>query len=154
MEILGFGDSLPIFWLAAAIIFAVVEGLTMGLATIWFAAGALAALVSALLGAGLWVQIALFFAVSLLLIVFARGIFVKKLGTGREKTNVSALIGKEGSVIKGIPPYGAGLVKAGGQEWTAVTESGEVAVKCGEIVEIVGIEGVKLIVRPRKEQRR
>ena len=91
MTIVGLTISMSVFWLAAAIIFAVIEGLTMGLTTIWFAAGSAVALIAALLGAGIPVQVVLFFAASILLLVFTRKLFVKKLHTGTEKTNVDAV---------------------------------------------------------------
>ena len=64
--------SAPVFWLVAAVVFAVIEGLTMGLTTIWFAGGAVVSLIAALLGAGLAVQIVLFFAVSIVLLFSTR----------------------------------------------------------------------------------
>ena len=64
--------SMPVFWLAAAVIFVIIEGLTMGLTTIWFAGGAVIALIAALLGAGLEIQIGLFFGVSIILLFSTR----------------------------------------------------------------------------------
>ncbi len=143
--------DMPVFWLAAAIIFVVIEGLTMGLTTIWFAGGAVVALAASLLGAGLAVQLVLFFAVSIVLLLSTRKIFVKKLHTGRTKTNVDALIGKEAIVIRPIRPMEGGLIKLGGQEWTAVCRE-NVSFETGEKVKVKAIEGVKAIVEPLKEE--
>ena len=104
--------SMPVFWLAAAVIFVIIEGLTMGLTTIWFAGGAVVALIAALLGANIVVQIVLFFVVSIVLLFSTRKLFVKKLHTGQEKTNVDALIGREAvvtSIIKPLEPVLSGL---------------------------------------------
>lgn len=148
MTIFGFTVSMSVFWLAAAIIFVVVEGLTMGLSTIWFAAGALAALIAALLSASIAVQIVIFFAVSALLLVFTRKLFVKQLKTGTEKTNVDALIGREAIVTTEIGPFSPGAVKLGGQVWTAVLKNSADSLEKGTAVKVIGIEGVKLIVCP------
>lgn len=148
MEIYGMTISMPVFWLAAAVIFVIIEGLTMGLVTIWFAAGSAAALAAALLGAGTPVQVVVFFAVAIVCLLFTRKIFVKKLHTGTEKTNVDALIGREAVVKTAVRPFSPGIVKIGGQEWTAVASDSEATLEEGTEVEVVGIEGVKAIVRP------
>lgn len=151
MTIMGFTISMSTFWLAAAIIFIIIEGITMGLTTIWFAAGAVAALAAALLSAGTPVQVVIFFAVSILLLVFTRKLFVKKLKTGTEKTNVDALIGKGAVVISAIKPFEPGVIKLGGQEWTAVLEDSQETLEEGAEVKVIGIEGVKAVVRPLKK---
>ena len=71
----GISIGMPVFWLIAAIIFAVSEALTVGLVTIWFAGGALVALAAALLGVGIPVQVVLFFVVSVGLLVSTRKLF-------------------------------------------------------------------------------
>lgn len=143
--------SAPIFWLAAAIIFVVVEGLTMGLTTIWFAGGAIIALIAALLGAGLAVQIVLFFGVSVVLLLLTRKLFVKKLRTGQEKTNIEALIGKEAVAISAIGQLSTGRVMIGGQEWSAVCGVEGLTIEEGTKVKVTAIEGVKAIVIPLSE---
>ena len=143
--------SAPIFWLAAAIIFVVVEGLTMGLTTIWFAGGAIIALIAALLGAGLAVQIVLFFGVSVVLLLSTRKLFVKKLRTGQEKTNIEALIGKEAVAISAIGQLSTGRVMIGGQEWSAVCGVEGLTIEEGTKVKVTAIEGVKAIVIPLSE---
>ncbi len=152
MTILGVTISMSVFWLVAAIIFAAIEGLTMGLTTIWFAAGAVVAMIAALLGAGIAVQVVLFFAASILLLVFTRKLFVKKLHTGAEKTNVDALIGKEAVVKTAIRPFSPGVVRIGGQDWTAVCQDADEALEEGTEVKVIGIEGVKAIVSPLNKQ--
>lgn len=142
-------DSLmPVFWLAVGVIFAVAEALTVGLVTIWFTGGAVAALIAALLGAGIPVQVALFLVVSIGLLVTTRKIFVNKLKTGTTKTNVDALVGEEAKVLTAIQPFEPGSVKLKGQEWTAVAKDDNLIIASGEIVKVVAIEGVKAVVAP------
>lgn len=148
MTFFGLTISMSVFWLAAAIIFVIIEGLTMGLTTIWFAAGSAVALIAALLGVAVGVQIVLFFVVSVVFLLFTRKLFVKKLHTGTEKTNVDALIGKEAVVKVSIKPFEPGIVRIGGQDWTAVCADNEETIAEGTEVEVVGIEGVRAIVRP------
>lgn len=142
-------ELMPAFWLAVGIIFAVSEALTVGLVTIWFTGGAVAALIAALLGAGIPVQIVLFLVVSIGLLVTTRKIFVKKLKTGMTKTNVDALIGEEAKVLTEIKPFEPGSVKLKGQEWTAVSKDDTLTIASGEVVKVVAIEGVKAVVKPQ-----
>lgn len=147
----GITIGMPVFWLVAAIVFAVSEALTVGLVTIWFAGGALVALAAALLGASTPVQIVLFFVVSIGLLVSTRRVFVNKLKTGKAKTNVDALIGEEAKVLTDIKPFEPGSIKLRGQEWTAVAKDDNLAIASGEIVKVVAIEGVKAIVKPQEK---
>ncbi len=140
--------SMPVFWLIAAVILAVIEALTMGLTTIWFAGGAVAALGAALLECSLPVQIIVFFVVSVVLLIGTRKIFVGKLRIGQEKTNLDALIDQEAMVIAEIRPMEVGIIRLGGQEWSAVCRDADTAVPAGETVIVKEIEGVKAVVVP------
>ena len=146
MIILGITVHLAVIWLIAAIVLLIVEALTAGLATIWFAAGAFVALIFALFDTALWLQVLVFFVSSIALLVSTRKIFVEKLKTGMEKTNVDALIGQEGLVTMDIAPFAPGQVKVKGQIWTAVGCRPDEAVPEGTLVRIRAIEGVKLVV--------
>lgn len=148
MTILGITIHLAIVWLIVAIICLIVEGLTAGLATIWFAGGAFIALIFALFDTGLGLQVAVFLISSVGLLVSTRKIFVEKLKTGTEKTNADALIGEEGLVTADIAPFAPGQVKVKGQVWTAVCEDSAAAVPSGTQIKVIAIEGVKLIVSP------
>lgn len=143
--------SMPIFWLAAAVIFVIIEGLTMGLTTIWFAGGSVAALAASLMDASLAIQIALFFVVSIVLLFSTRKLFVKKLHTGQEKTNVEALIGREAVVTAVIKPLEPGIIRLGSQDWTAVCKGEDTVIVKGTKVKVVAIEGVKAVVVPLTE---
>lgn len=151
MTLFGLTVSTIVFWLIIALIMLIVEALTAGLTTIWFAGGAFAALVCALLDLPIAVQIVIFFIVSICLLVFTRKIFVEKLKTGSQKTNVDALIGERAIVEAAIPAYGVGQVKVGGQVWSAICEKPDMEIEAGKLVKIHAIEGVKVIVVPVKE---
>ena len=142
----GFMISMVWIWLAAAIIFIIIEAVTVGLTTIWFAAGALVALILALIKVGVGVQVAVFLILSLVLLATTRKIFVNKLKTGSEKTNVDALVGEEAVVLEDITPFNTGLVKVKGQNWTATAADKDASILKGSTVKIKAIEGVKLIV--------
>ena len=90
------------FWLMAFIILVVMEFLTMGLTTIWFAIGALTAFFASLFGASFWIQIILFLVVSLVVLVVYRPLAVKYVNSRRTKTNVDDLVGKEAKVTEKI----------------------------------------------------
>lgn len=138
----------PVFWLVALIVFGIVEGATAGLASIWFAVGALAALVSALLGAPLWVQIVLFLAVSLATLLMVRPVAQKYLNPKKEATNADRVIGAEGIVTQTIDNVkGGGQVNIAGQTWTARADDHSVIPE-GTLVFILRIEGVKVYVTP------
>lgn len=142
----GFEMSEPLIWILIAVIFAVIEGFTMGLTTIWFTIGGVAACIIALLGGPLLLQIAVFLIVSIILLYFTRPLAEKKLKIGHEKNNIDLMIGKTGMVTEDIMPYNTGQVKLNGMVWTAVTRGNNKIVLKGQEVKVVKIEGVKLIV--------
>ena len=85
-------------WLALIVVFAVIEGATTALTTVWFIGGALAALAAALLHAELWLQITLFFAVSVVLLAALRPLVKKYLRPRTVRTNAAGNIGREAIV--------------------------------------------------------
>lgn len=145
-------NELSIFWLAAVIVLGILEALTVGLVTIWFAVGALAALISSLFGGPLWLQILLFIVVTAVTLVTTRPLVKKYFSKNSHKpTNADMVLGKEAQVTEEINNLqGTGAVKCDGKEWTARSEDGEV-IPAGEIVTAVKIEGVKLIVTGKGE---
>lgn len=138
-----------IFWLAVLIVMVVIEVITLGLTTIWFAGGALAAFLVSLTGAGLVVQIVLFFVVSFVLLLGTRPFAVKYFNRDRTRTNVESLIGRNAVVLEDIDNLqAAGRVQVNGQEWSARSADG-LAIAKGETVQIEAIQGVKLMVKRR-----
>jgi membrane protein implicated in regulation of membrane protease activity len=149
MTILGLHISMTIFWLIVMIGFLIAEALTVGLVGIWFAGGALVAVILSLFEVSPLMQIIVFFAVSICLLVFTRKIFVEKLNTGKENTNIDALIGETGQVTMTINPMEVGQVKLKGQVWSALADDSLLTIEEGTYVTVKAIEGVKLIVIPK-----
>ncbi len=143
-------SAMPIVWTVLIIVFAVAEAFTLGLTSIWFALGAIVALLVSLLKLPIYLQTAVFLIATLVLVIYTRPIAQKYLRIGVSKTNVSALVGEKGVVMKRVDVYNLGQVKVKGQIWTAKSENGEEIAR-GEEVEIVAIEGVKLIVHSTGE---
>lgn len=144
-----FLDS-PVVWLVLMIVLLAIEAFTLGLTTIWFAGGALAAFLVSLAGAAVWLQVVLFLAVSIVLLVFTRPIAVRYLNGRTTATNVDSLIGKECVVTEEINNLCAkGAVAVGGVTWTARAEQEDRVIGQGTIVEIVKIDGVKVIVKEK-----
>jgi len=144
-------DFIAIFWLALLIILIVIELATVGLFTIWFAAGALVAEIVSLLNGPLWLQILLFIVVSVVMLVFTRPFAMKYINKNRTKTNVDTMIGRQAIVTKSINNIkGEGQVVVQGMEWTARSETDEMTFAIDDIVEVRAVSGVKLIVAPVK----
>ncbi|MCI9237562.1 NfeD family protein [Lachnospiraceae bacterium 50-23] len=141
-----------IVWLGIFVILLIIEILTMGLTTIWFAGGALAAFGAGVIGFGLVVQVVVFVVVSVLLLVLTRPLAVKYFNQERQKTNAESLIGQQALVIEDIDTLqSAGRVEVNGQEWSAKTDEPDGKIEKNKIVVIDGIQGVKLIVRDKEE---
>ena len=146
--------TMMIIWLVVLIIAAIVEVLTMGLTTIWFAGGALVAIVATLLHAPIAIQVVLFFVVSLLLLFFTRPVAVRYFNRDRVKTNVESLVGKQAIVISEINNIqGIGQVTVGGNQWSARSVSDNVVIPAGAVVNILSINGVKLIVKADEQMK-
>ena len=137
------------FWLMAFIILVVMEFLTMGLTTIWFAIGALVSFFASLFGAAVWLQIVLFLVVSLVVLVVYRPLAVKYVNSRRTKTNVDDLIGREAKVIERIDNLNeTGRVLLNGIDWSARSTLIGGVIEEDTIVKVMEVQGVKLIVEP------
>ena len=137
--------------MALVIIFALIEVLTLGLTTVWFAIAAVIMVFLSFLPIPLSVQILIFLAISAVLLIFTRPVAVKKFKIGREKTNVDSLIGKRVLVTRKISEFEKGEVKANGLIWTARADS-NTEIAEGTKCEVLRIEGVQLIVSPLSEE--
>ncbi len=136
-------------WLLLAALFIVIEIISLGLTTIWFAGGAFVAALAGLAGVSLTIQVALFLIVSIILLVLTRPVAVKYLDSKTQKTNSEALIGQKAVVLQTIDNLKTeGQVKVNGMEWTARAKTDEMVIPEGEVVTILEIQGVKLIVEP------
>ena len=135
-------------WLVVLIVSIGVEVATLGLTSIWFAGGAAVAVIVAAFHGPVWLQILLFFAVSLLLLFFTRPIAVRYFNRDRVRTNVESMIGRQAIVTSEIDNLqGIGQVTVGGQEWGARTEKDGLNLQPGTVVDIMAVSGVKLIVK-------
>ena len=147
-----FGLTMTTFWLIVMVLFLVVEATTVGLVCIWFAVGSLAALLAAMCGAQLWLQIVLFLVVSAATLYFTRPLVKRYVNSKVEPTNADMVIGKECRVIETVDNIaGTGAVYVDGKTWTARSADDEVIPE-GTLVTAKSIDGVKLIVAaPEKE---
>ena len=138
--------NMSIVWLALMVLLLILEAATAGLTSIWFALGALAALIASFFGGALWLQLAWFLAVSVLTLWLTRPLALKYLNSRRVATNADRVIGAEAVVTEDIDNIaGSGAVHVDGHEWTARSGSGANIAK-GAVVRVERIEGVKLIV--------
>lgn len=140
-----------LIWLGLLILFGIGEAITVGLTSIWFAAGALLALVAALLGGPLWLQITLFIVVSALCMLAIRPLAQKYFNSQVEPTNADRIIGTEAIVTEEINNLQAsGAVRISGIVWSARSES-DATIPAGTLVKVLRIEGVKVYVEEVKE---
>ena len=138
-------------WLGLLVVFLVAEGTTVALVSVWFAAGSLAAMLAALAGGPLWLQVLLFLAVSVGLLAMLRPFVRKYLRPRMSRTNVDAVVGAQGFVTEDIDNVAAsGQVKLGAMPWTARSTSGG-PIPAGAKVRVDRVEGVKVYVSPAEE---
>ena len=129
----------PLMWLIVLAVFLVIEAITVGLTTIWFAGGALVAAIASGAGAGILVQWILFLVISLVLLIFTRPLAVRYMNKGVPKTNVNSLIGEKAVVIQKINNLEqTGQVRINDIEWMARTSSDEVTIPEQTVVTIEG----------------
>ena len=134
------------FWLALMVLFIIMEANTISLVSLWFAIGALASVIAALLGAEIWLQVVLFFGVSALTLGCIRPLLKKYVKPKIVPTNVDAIIGTTGYVTEDIDNLAAaGQVKLGGMPWSARSSNGD-SLPVGTLVQVDRIEGVKAFV--------
>ena len=133
-------------WLGIFVVSLIIEFLTLELVSIWISAGALSGLILALLGVGLEWQIVVAVILTLACILGLRRFCVKFLLKGKEKTNMDVYIGKKEKLKVGTDVDGGGSIVLNGVSWGVKSENGEL-IKEGSLVEIVRLEGNKLVVR-------
>lgn len=137
-----------IIWLVLLLVFLVVEASTVTLVSLWFAAGALAAMAVSLLKGAAWLQVAAFLAVSAVLLTALRPMVRRHFTPRLTATNIDSVIGSTGLVTAPIDNVTAsGQVKLGAMVWTARSTTGE-PIETGTRVRVDRIEGVKVFVSP------
>jgi membrane protein implicated in regulation of membrane protease activity len=144
-----FGRNLFIFvWLILIIAFIIGELVSVGLTSIWFAAGALIALFAAIIGAPFGVQVLLFIVVSVICLYATRPLAKRFINRNVQSTNADSLIGQEIRIterVSNIDQTGTAVVN--GQEWTVRAADDREILEKGDLARIISISGVKLIVK-------
>ena len=131
-------------WLAIIIITALLEAYTFDLISIWFTFAAVVALIFGLFNVPPVVQMVIFLAVSVALLLVTRPIAIRYFKSNTIQTNVDAIVGKVGVVTKSILENDRGEVKVNGAIWTAISDE---VIKINEKIEVLSVEGVKLVVK-------
>ena len=140
-------------WLVAMIILILIEIVTVGLTTIWFAVGALVATIVAMLGGGLILQLTLFLLVSFGMLLFTRPWAMKYINKKRIKTNYEGIIGKVVRITQDVDNIAEkGCAVVNGQEWTVRAADERFRIQAGSLAKVVDIKGVKLIVEKYEEE--
>lgn len=140
-----------IIWLILMVVFLIMEAATVQLISTWFAVGSLAAMIVALLGGEVWLQILVFLTIAIVLLALLWPMARKHLKPKLVATNADALIGRVCLVTEAIDPLEGGRVKVGDVTWTARVESGDI-IPAGSRVKIMKIQGSKVIVEQVKKE--
>lgn len=141
------GTTMVFVWLVIAVVLGIFEAATVALVSIWFAIGAVAAMVPAYFNVPFWVQILVFILVSALCFVFTRPFFKKIIRVNKQPTNVDRLVGQEGVATDDIENIECrGKVFISGLTWSARSETGEL-IPQGAVVTVKKIEGATLVVK-------
>lgn len=136
-----------VVWLVITVALAVIELLTMGLVTIWFAAGAAVALILSLFNAPIWLQVGAFIVVSVTVLLLVRPIAATHFNNRIKKTNIDSAIGRKLVAKTDIDNlHGMGKVEMDGSTWIAASSMDNIIIHAGEEVRVVAVSGVKLIV--------
>lgn len=133
-------------WLIIAVAFGIAELMTISLTLVWFSIGALILMVLSTFIESIIIQIVLFAAISITLLVIFTKYFVDKDKSFKYNTNLQGIEQKTGVVKEEIPPYSTGIVTLTGEDWTAISENNE-KIEVGQLVKVIRIEGVKLVVK-------
>ena len=134
-------------WFALVFVFLIFEAITLNLVTIWFAFGSVCAYIASYFTENIIIQLVVFSLATLISLLFTKPLLDKFIKKNSESTNFDRIIGKIGIVISPIKKHDYGRVKIDGKDWMAISEKN---IKKGTEVEILKIEGAKVIVR-RKE---
>lgn len=139
-------------WLGLMVLFLFLEGASVAVVSVWFAIGALAAMITAWLGGELWLQIVLFAVVSGVMLALLRPVLKRFFTPKIEKTNVDSVIGAVGLVTEEIDNLTAqGRVKIGGMYWSARSTTGA-GLSVDTKIKVDRVEGVKVFVSPAEEK--
>ena len=139
---------MPYIWLGLVVVFLIIETQGISLVSLWFAVGALGAMIVAFCGGGLWLQGAVFAGVSAVFFAGLRPFVKRYIRPNLTKTNIDSVIGAEGIVTQRVDNLtGNGQVKIGGMYWSARSTQAE-TIEEGTKIIVDRIEGVKVFVTP------
>lgn len=143
---------MTLFWIAAFILLTAAEAITVSLTCIWFAGGALAGLLVQVLGGSVKLQLAVFTAVSFILLLLVRPLASGILKPGETRTNTDGLIGRKVVVRETIDNIrGTGSADLAGETWLARSVHEDQVLKPGTAAVIREIQGAKLLVEQENE---
>ena len=148
----GSSDMIPLIWVGVMVLFGVLEAITVGLTSIWFVVGGIGGLLVSMLSGPIWLQLLVFFLVSIGSMIAARPLVVKYINKTTVATNADRVLGAKARVTEAIDnavPVGA--VYVDGKTWSARSESGEM-IPVGAMVRVKRMEGVRLFVEEWKEE--
>ena len=135
-------------WFALIFVFLIIEAITLNLVTIWFAFGSICAYITSYFTENIIIQLIVFTVTTVISLILTKPFVEKLLKKGnKESTNFDRIIGKIGIVTKTIKKHECGRVKIDGKDWMAVSKE---EIKTGTEVEILKIEGAKIIVRKKE----
>ena len=140
-----------VVWLILLVVFIAAEAATVQLVSVWFAVGALAAMVVSLLGGELWLQVVVFFILSIALLALLWPVAKKRLKPKVVATNADALVGRLCTVTEDIDPIEGGRVRLGDVTWSARSENGD-RISAGARVRVLNIQGAKVFVEEVKKE--
>ena len=142
---------MKLIWLILLILFGAGEALTVGLTSVWFAVGSFGALICAMAGTNIWVQIGVFLLLSGVSLALVRPLAKKFLAPSYSATNADRVIGADAVVTEPIDNLqGQGQVNIAGQTWSARSQD-DTPIPAGTLVQVLRIEGVKVFVTTRQE---
>jgi len=143
-------SDLTIIWIAVVIVMLIIEAYTCNLVTIWVALGAVLALILSAFVDSVTIQLTVCLVASIILIIFTRPFAKKYLKVRQERTNLDSVVGKTAIVQEKIIATGVGRVKADGKSWAAIADED---IEEETQVEVLAIDGVKLVVRKKEEEK-
>ena len=138
-----------IIWLSIFVLAIIIEAITSDLTSIWFAGGAMIALIISFIpGVAWWIQVIVFIVISTVMILGLRPLAKKLLKKNITNSNIDEMAGKKGIMLKGYDELNHGEVKINDVVWTAIGADESKAIPQGTKVVVVAVNGNKLIVRP------
>ncbi|SFB69816.1 Membrane protein implicated in regulation of membrane protease activity [Butyrivibrio sp. YAB3001] len=145
--------SAPVTWLIVTVALAVIELSTFGLVTIWFAIGAAMAMIAAIIGANIGIQLIVFIVVSTVILITLRPLATKYVNSRTKRTNIDAVIGRKLVAKTDIDnAVGLGKVDMDGSTWFALSSREDEVIHAGDIIRVVKVVGAKLIVEKEDEK--